>query len=146
VEIGAGCLAQAGVPVGPAKEVANAYLRYFEVSGQALYQLNPDLLDEVTAGDELAALRKNIEDDRAAGRAVRTDVEHYCVVLSVVGDHAQIGDVYRDSSIYVDPTTHAPLPGEKVPASPEVAPEATVFYQLQRIDGVWKVVDSGKIS
>jgi hypothetical protein len=146
VDIGAGCLAQSGVPEGPAKDVADAYLHYFEVSGQALYQLNPDLLDEVSAGAELDALRKSIEDDRAAGRAVRTDVEHYCVVLSVDGDSARLGDVYRDSSIYVDPATHIPLPGEHVPNSPAVAPEFKVFFWLQRIEGVWKVVDSGKVS
>jgi hypothetical protein len=146
VEIGAGCLAQADIPLAPAKEVADAYLHYFEVSAQALYQLDPEQLDEVTAGAELAALRKNIEENQSAGRAVRTSVQHYCVVLSVDGDNARVGDAYRDSSIYVDPSTHLPLPGEKEPDSPSVAPEFTVFYWLDRIEGVWKVVDSGKVS
>ena len=141
VEIGAGCLAASSVPGGLAKEVADAYLHYFEVSGQALYRLDPDLLDEVTAGAELATLRKNIEDDRAKGRALRTDVEHDCVVVRVDGATGYVWDRYRDSSIDVDPTTHQPLPGQKTPASPDVAPAFTVIYQLQRLDGVWKVVD-----
>jgi hypothetical protein len=145
VDIGAGCLAQAGVPEGPAKEVADAYLHYFAVTGQALYQLNPDLLDEVTAGPELATLRKNIEDDRSQGRALRTDVQHYCVVLQVDGDAADVWDHYRDSSIDVDPTTHEPLPGQDIPSSPDVAPDFTVIYQLQRLAGVWKVVDGETI-
>ena len=145
IEIGADCLAQSGVPQEPAKEVASAYLRYFQVSAEALFQLKPELLDEATAGEELAALQKNIEDDRARGRALRTDVQHYCVVLRVQGDNAYVGDDYRDSSIYVDAVTHSPLPGQEVPPSPDVAPEFKVVYELQRIDGVWKVVDGERV-
>ena len=72
-------------------------------------------------------------------------MEHYCVVLRVEGDSADVGDDYRDSSVYVDPDTHLLLPGQKEPASPDVAPEVRVIYQLQRLDGAWKVIDGEKV-
>ena len=61
-------------------------------------------------------------------------------MVGFAGDEAEVADQYRDSSIFVDPDTHAALPGQVAPASPDVAPEVDVVYRLQRIDGVWKVV------
>ena len=121
-------------------EISQAYLRYFQARSDALLALDPAPLDEVAAGSALAGLQKDIEGDRAQGRALQTSVQHEFVVLSVDGDTAQVADRYRDSSIYVDPVTQQPLPGQVIPASPDQAPEVKVIYQMQRIDGVWKVV------
>jgi hypothetical protein len=130
----------ATIPAELGAEISQAYLRYFQVRGDALLALDPSELDEVAADGELAALQKNVEDDRAQGRALQTDVQHRFIVLSVEGDNAQVADRYRDSSIYVDPATHQPLQGEVAPSSPDDAPEVKVIYQLRRIEGVWKVI------
>jgi hypothetical protein len=121
-------------------EISEAYLHYFQVTTDALYALDPTGLDDVAANGELAALEKNIEDNRALGRALDTDVQHSFIVSNVDGDNADVADRYEDSSVYVDATTHEPLPGQVRPASPDVAPVVTVIYHLQRIDGVWKVI------
>jgi hypothetical protein len=125
-------------------EVSQAYLRYFQVSADALLNLDPIPLDAVAAGDALAGLQTQIEEDRAAGRAIRTEVAHNFTVVSANNNHAQVADDYRDSSVFVDPATRQPLPGEVVPASPQDAPEVKVLYQLRRVSGSWKVVGGQK--
>jgi hypothetical protein len=140
VEIGAGCLALPGVPVGPAKEVADAYLHYFQVRAEALLTLDPVPLETVSTGEALTGLQEDIQESRAAGRATLIDVQHSCVVLRVDGDEADVADRYRDSSIFVDPVTHQPLPGEVKPASPAEAPEVKVVYRLRRVGPSWKVI------
>ncbi len=121
-------------------EISAAYLNYFQVRGDALLALDSAPLSQVAANGELTALQKNIENDRAQGRALETNVQHEFVVLSVQGNEAVVADRYRDSSIFVDPVTHEPLPGQVVPASADVAPVVKVVYHLQRIDGIWKVL------
>ena len=124
-----------------AAEIAAAYQRYWEVRSEALLDLDPAPLADVAAGESLAGLQKSIEDDRAQGRALQTNVEHEQVyVVDVQGDEADVADRYKDSSIYVDPDSHTPLPGQVAPASPDVAPAVSVLYHLQRVDGAWKVV------
>lgn len=108
--------------------------------GEALLNLDPTLLGEVASGQALAGLQSDIEDDRSQGRALQTNVEHDVYILDVQGDEADVADRYKDSSIYVDPESHVPLPDQVAPASPEVAPAVSVVYHLQRIDGAWKVV------
>ncbi len=125
-------------------EVSTAYLNYFQVSGDALLALDTATLPQVAAGQLLAGLQKQIESDRAQGRAIETNVQHDFVVLSVQGDTATVADRYRDSSIFVDPVTHEPLPGQVAPASADEAPLIKVVYHLQRIDGSWKVVDGAR--
>jgi len=133
------------VPPEQAAEIAAAYKKYFDVSGDALLNLDTTSLGDVAAGQELAGLQKDIEGDRAPGRALQTDVQHEAVVLKVDGDEADVADRFKDSSIYVDPISRTPLPGEIKPASPDVAPIASVVYHLQRIDGTWKVVSGQRL-
>ena len=128
------------VPPALEAEVAQAYLHYFDVTSEALLNLDPSRLSEVATGSALAGLEQGIAEDRAQGRAVETNVQHDFAVLVVQGDEAIVADRYRDSSIFVNPDTHEPLPGQVVPASPDQAPLVKVLYYLQRIDGVWKVV------
>jgi hypothetical protein len=128
-------------------EIALAYRNYFDVTGQALLNLDPTPLDQVAAGQSLAGLQQTIEQDRAQGRALDTNVQHEQVyVVDVHDDQADVADRYRDSSIYVDPVTHEALPGEVAPASPDLAPTVSVIYHLQRIDGTWKVVSGERFA
>jgi hypothetical protein len=128
-----------------AAEIAAAYENYFGVTSDALLNLDPSELDQVAAGPALAGLRQTIEQDRTEGRALETNVEHDVYVIGYQGDEAQVADRYKDLSIYVDPVTHAPLPGQVPPASADVAPAVTVIYQLHRIAGAWKVVSGQRI-
>jgi hypothetical protein len=120
--------------------VLDAYLNYFQVSGQALYNLDPAPLSAVAADRELQGLTDSIEQDRRQGRALKTNVKHNVLVVRVEGDDAELVDTYDDSSIWVDPSTKQPLPGEVAPATPDVAPVVSIKYQLHRFDGLWKVV------
>ena len=126
--------------------VSDAYMHYWSVRADALLALDSSGLDQVAAGDELAALDKNIDSFREQGRALRTDVQHQFSVLTVINDQAVVTDHFRDSSIYVDPVTHEPLPGQVAPGSPDEAPEIGVLYKLELIDEAWKVVQGQKLS
>jgi hypothetical protein len=124
-----------------AAEIAVAYKNYFDVTGDALLNLDPTSLGDVAAGAELDSLRSDIQNDKAQGRALQTNVQHEQVyVLDIQDDQADVADRYRDSSIYVDAQTRMPLPGQVAPAAPDVAPAVSVIYHLQRLDGTWKVV------
>jgi hypothetical protein len=125
-------------------EVSEAYLRYFQVSADALLALDPSRLAEVAADGELSALAQSIETDRAQGRALKTSLQHNFVVSSVQGDEAQVADQLRDSSFFVDPETQEPLPGQFIPNSPDAAPLVRIIYRLQRTDGSWKVTGGTK--
>ena len=123
-----------------ADEVKTAYERYWDVTAQALRDLDATHLTEVAMGGELVSLQKNIEDLRAQGKAIDTSVEHHFNVVWSQDDQAQVRDRYRDRSIFVDPSTKQPLAGEVIPPTFEDAPESNVAYLLQRDQGTWKVV------
>ena len=61
------------------------------------------------------------------------------------GDDAESVDNYADSSIWVDPASKQPLPGEVAPDNPDNAPVVSIKYQLHRFDGVWKVVSGTRL-
>jgi hypothetical protein len=121
-------------------EVSAAYLHYWQVVSDSSLSLDPSHLGDVTAGDQLAALQKNLDEDKAAGRAIRMDIQHNFVVVSASPTEAEVADRSRDLSIWVDPTSGDPLPGQVQPASPDQAPEVDAVLDLQKIDGQWKVV------
>jgi hypothetical protein len=126
------------------QEISQAYLRYFQVSADALRTWNPDGLDSVATGDELAFLRDQIQQDRAAGRALDTEVQHSFNIVQIQGDEAEVADAYRDSSVYINPNTGELLEGQTRPSSPDAAPLIQEVYHLHReigADGMstWKV-------
>jgi hypothetical protein len=127
------------VPPEVAAAVAQAYLNFFQVRADALFALDGSQLDEVATGDALTGLESDIEQKKAAGHAIRIDVVHNYKVIDASDDLAEVADDYRDSSVFIDPETKQLLPGESVPSSPDDAPEVKVIYQLQNINGVWKV-------
>lgn len=133
-------------PPALAEEVLAAYQRFWQVKTDALLNLDGSNLDEVAIDSALTGIRGEIEQDRAVGRAVLTDVQHNSVPYWVQGDDAAVVDIFRDSSIYVDPTTHEPLPGEVHPTTPAEAPEFKQVYRLRRVDGTWKVWGAQPIS
>jgi hypothetical protein len=120
------------------REIEAAYTQYWDARAQAVWTLDPVPLDDVAAGEELLALRRDVEQLRSEGRAIRAEVEHQYTVLAVDGDQAQIADRGRDFSIYVDASTKEPLAGQARPDEAS-APLTTSLYFLRRTDGKWKV-------
>jgi hypothetical protein len=95
-------------------EIGIAYGQFIDVTRDARFKLDPARLTDVAAGNELDSLRHEIDQDRALGRALQVPVEHESVfVLGVQDDQADVA-----------------------------ASAASVIYRLQRIDGIWKVVDA----
>jgi hypothetical protein len=125
-----------------AAAVSNAYLQYWSVRSDALLNLDPTGLDQVSSGDELTALNKDISDLSTQGKALKTDVQHHMSVLTVFDDKALVSDRISDSSVSVDSETHEALPGQIAPASPDEAPQLASVYELEVFDGQWKVIAS----
>jgi hypothetical protein len=121
--------------------VSEAYLQFWSVYTYAFLNLDPAPLDQVAAGDELAVLQHDIEANHSQGRALKTDVQHQFAVIVAINDQAVVTDDIRDSSIYVDPETEEPLPGQAVTGSPDKASEYKGVYRLQLINNTWKVVE-----
>ena len=80
-------------------------------------------------------MTRRIDELRSENRAIKTDVDHEIHIVQVSPDAARVVDDYISNTIYVDPITKQPL---SEPASDELR----VLYQLQKLDGTWKVVDS----
>ena len=93
------------------REVETAYTQYWDARAQAVWTLDAAPLDNVSTGDELLALRHDVQQLRTDDRAIKVEVEHQFTVIRVDGDQAQVLDRLRDYSIYVDPTSKQPLPG-----------------------------------
>jgi hypothetical protein len=120
------------------REVETAYTQYWDARAQATWTLDPTPLDDVSTGDELLALRRDVDELRNDGRAIKSEVQHQYTVLSVDGDQAQVADRLRDFSIYVDAATKEPLPGQVRPDEAN-APLSTIVYFLRNEAGTWKV-------
>jgi hypothetical protein len=123
------------------EEISAAYLRYWDVTSQALWNLDPSHLDEVCTDQELATLRADIERLKQEGRAIKTDVQHSYSVVAIEADQAQVFDQYRDFSVYVDPNSKQMLPGQVRPSNAADAPLNSILYHLKKDGDTWKVAD-----
>jgi hypothetical protein len=118
------------------QEVEQAYLRYWEVYSEALYQLDTSRAHEVAAGEELRRIEEEVAGFRDRGRAVRVDVSHTYFIYDVTDDEAKIYDEILNRSYTVDPETKEPSQG------PDIADLQKDIFFLEKIDGVWKVTRS----
>ena len=114
--------------------VAQAYLRYWDVYNDALYTLNTARLGEVMSGAELSRVQMQIGDLRSQDHAVKSDVQHKYVVVSLSPGKAGVQDQFLDKSYLVDLATKRSL------QSPGDGKTESIACQLQIIDGAWKVV------
>lgn len=124
------------VTQSPEKDVLNAYVRYWKVYTEALFGLDESHLAEVMAGPRLDRAIQEIRSLSAQGRAVRIVVENDPAVASIVGDVAQVIDVYKNSSYQIDAVTKQPVAGT---GTPNVLRDTVT---LERVGGVWKVRDA----
>jgi len=133
------------VDPGLAGEVSAAYARYWQVLADADWSNDPSALDQVAAGEQLATLRNNISEDQSQNRATRVRVQHNYAVVWAHDNEAQVEDHIQDLSVYVDPSTHEPVSGEVEPSSAEAAPITDATFQLQLLDGTWKVINASRV-
>jgi hypothetical protein len=129
-------------PVGDqalSNEVLQAYHQFWQVRAEALYELDASKLVGVTAGTLLEGERRAIENLRAQNQAQQVDVDHNARVLHATHDDAAVEDVYLSRTVRVDAESKAPL--EPVPSA-----SWRLAYRLRKLDGVWKVVDSVRVS
>ena len=117
-----------------AAEVEAAYLAHWDAYAEAVLLLDASVAEAVTAGEELEALRAEVEQLRVDGVALRVVVEHDFQVINVTGVSAAVVDEITNNSFYVDATTKLPEEGE---GSGEVLQYVTY---LERINGRWLVV------
>jgi hypothetical protein len=87
------------------------------------------------AGDYLQNFEARLDDLKVQGRAIKTQVTLSYNVVSATNDAAVVHDHIQDQSFYVDPVTRKPITD---PANDQVLIE----FDLAKLDGVWKVVDS----
>lgn len=116
--------------------VIEAYLRYWDVYGEGLYDLDTSRLSEVMTGPRLERALDEVENLREEGRAVKIVVENHPVVVQVEGDQAVLFDEYENQSHFIDPATKEPV-GD--PGTKEVIRDTVT---LTRSGQTWKVLDS----
>ncbi|SRR5581483_5106533 len=120
------------------REIEQAYLHYWDVRAAAYLNLDTSHLAEVMAGAELERMSQQIKDLQAKGRAVKVDIDHRYLFASESPDKAVIYDEYLNRSLFVDVATNQVLPT----SSPAVTEK--ISYELQKIDGSWKVIDGAQ--
>jgi hypothetical protein len=118
-----------------AAEVGQAYENFWQVTSQALLELDTTHLEEVTDGDYLASISDRIVELRAEGKAIKTHVILDYSVLAVSQSLATIVDDFEDDSVYVRVGTEDPI-------SEPTGDQIRTVYTMSKSSGVWKVVDS----
>ncbi len=118
------------------EEVLTAYLDYWDVYADAVYNLDTSRLEEVMTGPRLERGLNEIQDLRDQGRAVDIVVENDPVVVQIEGDRAVVHDEYENRSYFIDATTKEPL------SRPEGSQTIRDTVTLTRVDQTWKVLDT----
>jgi len=118
-----------------AAEIGGAYVEYWKVTSQALLELDSTHLPDVMSGDYLQMFESKLDDLRASGRAIKTQVKLDYKVVQAGNLDAVVIDHVDDTSFYVEPGTENPLSD---PADDFLSLE----LKLHNFDGTWKVVES----
>lgn len=118
-------------------EISAAYLKYWDVYADAVFNLDETGLEEVLTGPQLQRTRDEINSLRQRGRAAKIVVEHdfFIVEQDAAAGTATIRDGYTNSSYEVDAASK-----EKV-GDPAPGTVLTDTYILVKEGGVWKVQD-----
>ena len=119
------------------QEVSKAYLQYWEIYADAVFNLDESRLAEVMMSPHLERTQREIDNLRQRGRAAKIVVEHNFVVLKLdpAAGTATIRDEYTNRSYEVDAQTKD-MVGQ--------AGSGTVLtdtYFLVKDGGTWKVRD-----
>lgn len=122
--------------LSPEEEVEAAYLRYWDVYADAVYNLDTSRLPDVMTGPRLERGLNEIQQLRDEGRAVDIVVENHPVVVQIEGDRAVVYDEYENRSYFIDPTTKEAL------SHPEGSQTIRDTVTLTRVGQTWKVLDT----
>lgn len=119
------------------EEVSEAYLRYWSVYADAVFNLDETRLAQVMSGPQLQRTRQEIENLRQRGRAAKIVVEHdfFIAELDPVAGTATVRDEYANRSYEVDAETKE-MVGQAAPGT-----VITDTYFLVKEGGAWKVRD-----
>jgi hypothetical protein len=121
------------------REIVEGYLRYWSVLAQAQYDLDTSPLKEVLAGAELARAEEDIRRLRTEGHAGDVHVDLNYRLRKAAPDEATVYDEYVNRSILLDAVTKQPI-STKVPPPDLVK----MSFEMRKIDGTWKVVDTAR--
>ena len=121
------------------REIEAAYLHYWDVRSQAYSDLDTTHLPEVMAGAELERERQQITDLKNQGRAANIVAEHRIAFVRVSDTSAELYDEYLNKSYLIDATTRQAI------QPPGPGGTAKVTYQLEKADGVWRVIDGRRL-
>jgi hypothetical protein len=122
----------------PEREIAQAYIRSWQVYAEAMYTHDTSKLPEVAARDFLQLCLNDVQQRKARGRATSVQVKLDFYLFDVKENTASVWDEYENSSYVIDATTKDPI-GE--PGQPE---RITDVYFLEKVGGVWKVVNMAR--
>ena len=121
-------------PSTPEEEVEAAYLKSWDVYAKAVRDLDPSGLEEAYAKQSLDTVRDEVLRLADENTPIDVDVEHSELVVEFLrADAAVVFDAYVNRSVLLDGATGRPLEepdGRTIRES----------YQLERLDGAWKVV------
>jgi hypothetical protein len=118
-----------------AAEIGEAYESYWRVSSQALLDLDPTHLSDVMEGPYLQSFEIRLDNLRASGKAIKTQVTLNYKVVEATDTTAVVIDRVEDDSYYVSPGSEDPLSD---PANDLLRLE----LKLINDSGTWKVVES----
>ncbi len=119
-----------------AKEVEQAYLKYWQVYGDALLSLDTSRVPDVAMDEELRRIQEQVDSFKQRKQAVRVDVSHRYFVFDVSGDDAKVYDEITNRSWAVDAVTKEPSKG---PGESDLEKDT---YFFKKIDGTWRVTKS----
>lgn len=120
------------------REIEQAYLHYWDVRSAAYLNLDGSVLSQVEAGPKLDREQQQLADFKAQGKAARLNVEHRVVIVKATADSAVLYDEYLNKSVFVDAQTKQDIPTASPPFTEKIS------VNLQKLDGVWKVVDGAQ--
>jgi len=118
-------------------EVSEAYLDYWQVYADAVFDLDEAKLAAAMTEQQLERTRQEIENLRQRGRAAKIVVEHDFLIIDIdpVAGTATIRDQYANRSYELDVETKEMI-GEAAPGT-----IVTDTYFLVKEGGTWKVRD-----
>jgi hypothetical protein len=124
------------LPADLAQAILDGYSNYWTVRLNAMRDPSDSSIDleSVMAGNELAGAQNTIARYQDEGEAGYGTVHHTIWITNATPDSAVLVDRYTGNITVLDPNTKEPTG-----ADPLVQQLSDRFY-LQKIDGVWKVV------
>jgi hypothetical protein len=125
------------IPSALRQDIEDAYNRFWRVRADAAFRLDASRLPEVTAGAALERERAETAQLQAEGRAARIVVDLHFRIVRATDTSATIYDDVENRSYFIDATTKEPLA-----PPPTTAQIYKMSYELEKIGGVWRVVDA----